>query len=84
LAIYILKLGKYYFHIDNTYRANIDAEECYAFYIAIHESLHGSDSLKVGQCYFLLGKFYDEKSKVIDSELIDEDINEISAETQSQ
>jgi len=43
--------------------------------------LYGPDSLKVGQCYFLLGKFYDEKSKVIDSELVDEDINEISAET---
>lgn len=74
-------MGKYYHKYYDSYRANIDAEECYAFYIAIHESLYGPDSLKVGQCYFLLGKFYDEKSKVIDTELIDEDINEISAET---
>jgi hypothetical protein len=65
------------------YRANIDAEECYAYYIAIHESLYGADSLKVGQCYFLLSKFYDEKSKVIDSELMNEDIIESGTITES-
>lgn len=40
----------------------MEAEECFSFYIGFMETLHGPDSLKVGQCYYLLGQFYDEQS----------------------
>jgi hypothetical protein len=49
------------------YSATVDAEDCYAYYIGIIETIYGSDSLKVGQCYYLLGLFYDEHSSLEES-----------------
>lgn len=62
-------MGKIY--LNNLCSATVDAEDCYAYYIGIIETIYGSDSLKVGQCYSLLGLFYDEHSSLEDSIISD-------------